>query len=155
MGQGRDEDRPNPKRRKLDFNPLRNDDRFGHLPSRSRSRASTPRGQRGVSTPRQHEFDGPEPGVTEEDANALDRDWYAGDEFGHTFGDDTHNPFGSYNEGSWVEKEAREKALIEKKAGRFARMSARHTKAEGRRRVGDKSDAYQWRRPAEGCRRCL
>ena len=25
---------------------------------------------------------------------ALDRDWYLGDEFGHTAGDDSHNPFG-------------------------------------------------------------
>lgn len=25
---------------------------------------------------------------------ALDRDWYTGDEFGHTMGDDSHNPFG-------------------------------------------------------------
>lgn len=32
---------------------------------------------------------------------ALDRDWYLGDEFGHTVGDDSHNPFGEglYDEG--------------------------------------------------------
>jgi len=63
--------------------------------------------------------------VSQEDATALDRDWYAGDEFGHTFGDETHNPFGSYDDSSWAEKQDREKALVERKAGRFDRMSAR------------------------------
>src|SRR3569833_1026126 len=125
MERDKDGPRANPKRRKLDFNPLRNDERFGHLPSRNISRSSTPRGHRGGSTPRQSEFDGPEPGVPEEEVRALDRDWYAGDEFGHTFGDDSHNPFGSYDDGSWAEKEQREKALIEKKAGRSDRMSVR------------------------------
>ncbi len=97
-----------PKRRKLDFNPLRSDDRFA-VPARpvcqkwpcglfyleipksnwERIESSTPRAQSSyASTPRQQEFDGPEPFVTEEDSNALDRDWYDGDEFGHTFGDD-------------------------------------------------------------------
>jgi pre-mRNA-splicing factor ATP-dependent RNA helicase DHX38/PRP16 len=129
-----------PKRRKLDFNPLRSDGRFvvpdkpasrnentpGPL-SQSRigngSRASTPRSQsRYASTPRQEEFDGPEKGVDVEDSNALDRDWYAGDENGgHTFGDDSHNPFGSYDN-SWADQQ-REVALAEKKTGK--RMTAR------------------------------
>ncbi|EON97291.1 putative pre-mrna-splicing factor atp-dependent rna helicase prp16 protein [Phaeoacremonium minimum UCRPA7] len=138
---GREDGGFNAKRRKLNFNPLRSDDRFGDLPSRNgpssrahsrvatgpNSRSSTPRGHHGyASTPQPHqqEFDGPEPGVDQEDVNALDRDWYAGDEFGHTFGDDSHNPFGAYDS-SWAEKEEREKALVEKKAGRFDRMSAR------------------------------
>lgn len=136
----RDDGEASPKRRKLDFNPLRSDDRFalpgkpasarnGHA-SRSESRvrvesrASTPRGQPRYtpsSTPRQEEFDGPEPAVDIEDSNALDRDWYDGDEFGHTFGDDSHNPFGSYDN-SWADQQ-REAALAEKKTGK--RMTAR------------------------------
>ncbi|PMD39800.1 P-loop containing nucleoside triphosphate hydrolase protein [Hyaloscypha variabilis F] len=143
----RDEGEVSPKRRKLDFNPLRSDDRFvvparpssvkngqtGSSVSRSQSRvgngsrASTPRAQsRYPSTPRQQEFDGPEPFVDEEDSNALDRDWYAGDELGHTFGDDTHNPFGSYDN-SWADQQ-REAALVEKKTGK--RMSARATQKQ-------------------------
>ncbi|KAK3937125.1 P-loop containing nucleoside triphosphate hydrolase protein [Diplogelasinospora grovesii] len=146
MGRDFDEDRSF-KRRKLDFNPLRSDDRFGDLPSRTQNRgargadgshggfnsrhprASTPRaGSRfaGSSTPRQHGFDGPEAGVTDQDAtNALDRDWYGGDDDlgGHTFGDDTHNPFG--DESGWAAQE-REAAMVEKKIGQFSRgMNAR------------------------------
>lgn len=131
-----DDDRSN-KRRKLDFNPLRSDDRFGDLPSRVQnrsngsfnSRSSTPRaGSRlaGAATPRQREFDGPEPGVDDPDAvNALDRDWYGGDDDlgGHTFGDDSHNPFG--DDSGWAAQE-REAAAVEKKVGQFSRgMGAR------------------------------
>ncbi len=131
-----DDDRSN-KRRKLDFNPLRSDDRFGDLPSRVQnrsngsfnSRSSTPRaGSRlaGAATPRQREFDGPEPGVNDPDAvNALDRDWYGGDDDlgGHTFGDDSHNPFG--DDSGWAAQE-REAAMVEKKVGQFSRgMGAR------------------------------
>ncbi len=133
-----------PKRRKLDFNPLRSDDRFivparhsprnnSQAPTRSQSRvgnssrASTPRAQSWwPSTPKQQEFDGPEPGVDVEDSTALDRDWYAGDESGHTFGDDSHNPFGSYDN-SWADQQ-REAALVEKKTGK--RMSARATQKQ-------------------------
>ena len=57
------------------------------------SRSQTPRGSRSA-TPHQSEFDGPEPSFAEDDVNALDRDWYGGEENGHTFGDETHNPFG-------------------------------------------------------------
>ncbi|KAI1096077.1 P-loop containing nucleoside triphosphate hydrolase protein [Rostrohypoxylon terebratum] len=124
------------KRRKLDFNPLRSDDRYSSLPSRSHPsrphgrfqhgsnpRASTPRAQSHYpSTPKQSEFDGPEPQVSLEEQNALDRDWYAGDETGHIFGDDSHNPFGSYDT-SWVEQQQREAEMIEKKAGKH--MNAR------------------------------
>jgi pre-mRNA-splicing factor ATP-dependent RNA helicase DHX38/PRP16 len=131
------EDDRSTKRRKVDFNPLRSDDRFGDLPSRVQnrsngsfnSRSSTPRaGSRlaGGATPRQREFDGPEPGVNDPDAvNALDRDWYGGDDDlgGHTFGDDSHNPFG--DDSGWAAQE-REAALVEKKVGQFSRgMSAR------------------------------
>ncbi|KAI0553563.1 P-loop containing nucleoside triphosphate hydrolase protein [Xylaria curta] len=98
-----------PKRRKLDFNPLRSDDRYSSLPSRSNNAS--------------REFDGPEPLVSHEDQLALDRDWYGGDETGgHTFGDDSHNPFGSYDT-SWVEQQQREAQMVEKKAGRH--MNAR------------------------------
>ncbi|KAK1774444.1 P-loop containing nucleoside triphosphate hydrolase protein [Copromyces sp. CBS 386.78] len=143
MGRDDNDDRSF-KRRKIDFNPLRSDDRFSDLPSRAphkgprgangnnasfNTRASTPRvGSRygGGETPRQKEFDGPEPGVNDDDAtNALDRDWYGGDDDlgGHTFGDDSHNPFG--DEGAWAAQE-REAALAEKKIGQMARgMSAR------------------------------
>lgn len=77
---------------------------------------------RNVGTPRQQEFDGPEPLVSEEDSNALDRDWYAGDEFGHyTFGDEAHNPFGP-SDSTWAEQQ-REAALAEKKNGK--RVSAK------------------------------
>ncbi|KAI1338558.1 P-loop containing nucleoside triphosphate hydrolase protein [Xylariaceae sp. FL0016] len=126
-----------PKRRKLDFNPLRSDDRYSSLPNRSHtlsrqhnrfangssSRASTPRGQSSYpATPRQNESDSQDM-VFDEDEKALDRDWYGGDESGgHTFGDDSHNPFGSYDE-SWVEQQQREVAMVEKKAGR--QMNAR------------------------------
>jgi len=148
MGRDHEGDRTN-KRRKLDFNPLRSDDRFGDLPSRSQgrprpangsshgpfsSRSSTPRaGSRyaGGATPKQTEFDGPEPGVVDQEAvNALDRDWYGGDDDlgGYTFGDDTHNPFNDGGAGGgagWAAQE-REAALAEKKVAQFSKgMSAR------------------------------
>ena len=86
-----------------------------------RSRSSTPRGDRNASTPHQHEFDGPEPFIADEETNALDRDWYAGDEFGHVFGDETHNPFGGADS-TWADQQ-REAALAEKKNGK--RLTAR------------------------------
>ena len=52
---------------------------------------------------------------------ALDRDWYAADEFGHAFGDETHNPFGPADS-SWADQQ-REVALTEKKNSK--RQSAR------------------------------
>lgn len=85
------------------------------------SRSSTPRSGYRASTPRQKEFDGPEPLVNLEDSNALDRDWYGGEESGHAYGDETHNPFGSVDN-SWVDKQ-KEVALSEKKNGR--RLNAR------------------------------
>ena len=82
---------------------------------------STLRAVRDASTPTQQEFDGPEPGVSEADLNALDRDWYAGDEFGYSLGDESHNPFGSVDT-SWADQQ-REAALAEKKNSK--RISAR------------------------------
>lgn len=85
------------------------------------SRSSTPRGDRGASTPHQSEFDGPEPFIQDEEAQALDRDWYLGDDFGHTFGDESHNPFGGA-EASWTDR-LREQELANKKLGK--RMTAK------------------------------
>jgi len=150
MGRDDGDDRSN-KRRKLDLNPLRSDDRFGDLPSRPqggyrgsrigndnngnfRGRASTPRaGSRfnGAETPRQNRFDGPEAGLNDQEtANALDRDWYGGDDDlgGHTFGDDSHNPFG--DESGWAAQE-REAAMVEKKVSQLSRgMNARQVQKQ-------------------------
>ena len=115
----------NPKRIKLDL------ELFSVQPRPRTSKASrtaitalrstTPRNARYTSTPRQQEFDGPEPMVNEEDSKALDRDWYAGDEFGHTFGDESHNPFGSLDS-TWADQQ-KEAALAEKKNNK--RVNAR------------------------------
>lgn len=144
MGRDDDDDDRSNKRRKIDFNPLRSDDRFGDLPTRSPSRgyktsngsngafgprSSTPRaGSRlaGSSTPSRRDSDGP--GARDQDpsaAKALDRDWYGGDDDlgGHTFGDDSHNPFG--DESSWAAQE-REAAMVEKKISQMSKgMNAR------------------------------
>jgi len=86
------------------------------------SRSATPKGNRNASTPHQSEFDGPEPYIQdEEETNALDRDWYAGDEYGHTFGDESHNPFGGADV-SWADRQ-QEKALADRKLGK--RVTAR------------------------------
>jgi len=48
--------------------------------------------------------------MSEEYSTALDRDWYGGDELGaHAFGDETHNPFGSYGY-SWEAEQQQERA---------------------------------------------
>lgn len=73
--------------------------------------------------------DGPT-GAPESDANddtVLDRDWYAADELGHAFGDETHNPFGTDSDSVWAEEhqhqQLQEHALLEKK--HHKRLSAR------------------------------
>jgi pre-mRNA-splicing factor ATP-dependent RNA helicase DHX38/PRP16 len=130
----RHEDDRSHKRRKLDFNPLRSDDRFAaDLPSRSQSRhtpkhtftssssrASTPRGgstryNAGAATPNP-----PQDAVPDETSTALDRDWYGGDDDlgGHTFGDETHNPFG--DETGYAAVAEREAAMATKKTALFA-----------------------------------
>lgn len=139
----RDEKDRSHKRRKLDFNPLRNDDRFSDLPSRSHSRgpkqqqqqnghghvfssssrASTPRFAGGSTpNPRQKPLDEVPDGYEDADGDAsatLDRDWYGGDDDlgGHTFGDDTHNPFGDESGYAAAEREA---AMASKKTALFA-----------------------------------
>lgn len=85
--------------------------RFSRPSDRSHSRAPKPKSQ-----PHQEEFEGPEPFFNDEDTNALDRDWYEGDEFGHAFGDETHNPFGG-TDVSWADRQ-REQALADKKLGK-------------------------------------
>ncbi|PGH10203.1 hypothetical protein AJ80_07562 [Polytolypa hystricis UAMH7299] len=125
-----------PKRRKLDGDRFASASRI--VPSSAKhvyapksrlrdsnaaSRSSTPRGTRDDSgaTPHQTGFEGPEPSLSREDNLALDRDWYAGDDLGHTFGDETHNPFGGADN-TWTDQ-LREAALSEKKNNK--RMSAR------------------------------
>jgi pre-mRNA-splicing factor ATP-dependent RNA helicase DHX38/PRP16 len=100
--------------------------RFERRPTErfANARQSTARSSRlGGATPRMpSSFDrDPEegPSALEDDA-VLDRDWYASDELGHAFGDETHNPFGTEN--SWADQQ-REQALLEKKRGK--RISAR------------------------------
>src|SRR6201996_7904379 len=120
-----------PKRRKYvgDFRPAQTDSaedlgpslnlqhakgRFARTPDGDRSRSRRPK-------PHQEEFDGPEPFFNDEDTAAMDRDWYAGDEFGHTFGDETHNPFGGAD-AAWADRQ-REQVLLDKKLGK--RMTAK------------------------------
>jgi pre-mRNA-splicing factor ATP-dependent RNA helicase DHX38/PRP16 len=59
--------------------------------------------------------------VDDLDSTALDRDWYTGEENGHTFGDDSHNPFGGADD-TWLDQQ-REAVLTEKKKN--SRTSAR------------------------------
>lgn len=90
--------------------------------SQASSRAQTPRLHENGSTPKQKSFNGPEPPVEDFDSMALDRDWYGGEENGHTFGDDSHNPFGGA-ESTWLDAQ-REAALTEKKQNNRASMRA-------------------------------
>ncbi|WQF84960.1 Putative helicase, P-loop containing nucleoside triphosphate hydrolase [Colletotrichum destructivum] len=100
MYDNRDGSGPSFKRRRIDGGRFQDSGR------------STPRDSRAAETPAR---DVPEP--TDEDSNALDRDWYLGDEFGgHTFGDDSHNPFVAY--ASW-EAEKQEAVKAEKMSSRF------------------------------------
>lgn len=132
-----------PKRRRLDFNPLRSDDRWDDVPARKNgssnangrfsSGRSTPRGgNANAGTPepqRPATNDEPNPQDDADDALALDRDWYAGDESGHTFGDDAHNPFASYDN-SWAETQEQERAMVEKRVGRFDRQSTKQAQKQ-------------------------
>lgn len=132
-----------PKRRRLDFNPLRSDDRWDDVPARKNgssnvngrfsSGRSTPRGgNANAATPepqRPAANDEPDPQDDADDAIALDRDWYAGDESGHTFGDDAHNPFASYDN-SWAETQEQERAMVEKRVGRFDRQSTKQAQKQ-------------------------
>jgi pre-mRNA-splicing factor ATP-dependent RNA helicase DHX38/PRP16 len=85
--------------------------------SASASGSSTPRFRPGNdrSRPRQGEFDTPEPNVDNDDQLALDRDWYGGEENGHAFGDETHNPFGGADWSWGGDGAAQEDAMAAKK----------------------------------------
>ncbi|CAG9971334.1 unnamed protein product [Clonostachys byssicola] len=111
MGEDREYQGFNPKRRRVDSS--RPPPKF-----QNGWRASTPRGQSqypGTPPPRDQDGLGP----TDEDAKALDRDWYGADEFGgHVFGDDTHNPFASYEMSAWENQQV-ESAKAEKMASRY------------------------------------
>ncbi|CAH0016164.1 unnamed protein product [Clonostachys rhizophaga] len=111
MGEDREYQGYNPKRRRVDSS--RPQPKF-----QNGWRASTPRGQSqypGTPPPRDQDVLGP----TDEDAKALDRDWYGADEFGgHVFGDDTHNPFASYEMSAWENQQV-ESAKAEKMASRY------------------------------------
>lgn len=116
-----------PKRRKLD------DEEYSIAPQpkfrkpnrprdrdrdRDRNGAQNGDGERAPQKP----FEGSEPLVEDFDSMALDRDWYGGEENGHTFGDDSHNPFGG-TESSWQDAQ-REAALTERKLNNRASMRA-------------------------------
>ncbi|VUC20537.1 unnamed protein product [Clonostachys rosea] len=111
MGEDREYQGYNPKRRRVDSS--RPQPKF-----QNGWRASTPRGQsQYTGTPPPRDQDGLAP--TDEDAKALDRDWYGADEFGgHVFGDDTHNPFASYEMSAWENQQV-ESAKAEKMASRY------------------------------------
>ncbi|EWC45216.1 hypothetical protein DRE_05943 [Drechslerella stenobrocha 248] len=103
--------------RRHDPTPLRTDRFAGGRVTTSRTSryaAATPRTNAAIR-------DSDEGFYGQDDSQAMDRDWYAGDEMGHTFGDETHNPFGS-TENSWADQQ-REQALADRRTGK--RMSAR------------------------------
>ncbi|KAF1351234.1 P-loop containing nucleoside triphosphate hydrolase protein [Delphinella strobiligena] len=124
----RDDVQHSPKRRRIDSSDD-SDAHFSMQPSRRPYRPSHLRHEDGPSssrpspTPRQKEFDGPEPGISTEDSNNLDRDWYLGDEGGATLGDEAHNPFGDA-EATW-EDQQREAAIFEKKLAAQRRANPR------------------------------
>ncbi|RYO14134.1 Pre-mRNA-splicing factor ATP-dependent RNA helicase [Alternaria tenuissima] len=113
-----------PKRRKLDPEEysIAPRPKFRKPNHPASSRAHPPKSQDNGADPSQKSFDGPEPLVEDFDSMALDRDWYGGEENGHTFGDDTHNPFGGA-ESTWLDAQ-REAALTEKKLNNRASMRA-------------------------------
>jgi pre-mRNA-splicing factor ATP-dependent RNA helicase DHX38/PRP16 len=113
-----------PKRRKLDPEEysIAPRPKFRKPNNHRDSRGQTPRILENGSTPNQKSFDGPEPLLEDFDSMALDRDWYGGEENGHTFGDDSHNPFGGA-ESAWQDAQ-REAALTEKKQNNRASMRA-------------------------------
>lgn len=127
-----DRDR-DPKRRRLNFNPLRSDDRWDDVPARrlASSGRSTPRGgHQNVATPEPPPANDNDSFLPQDpDDAARDRDWYDGDELGHTFGDDSHNPFGVYDN-SWVESQEQERAMVEKRVGRFDRQSTKQAQKQ-------------------------
>ncbi|KAL5121295.1 DEAH-box RNA helicase prp16 [Pleosporales sp. CAS-2024a] len=121
-----------PKRRRLDpdeyFIAPRPKFRKPNHPRDAPSSRGQTRANENGSTPNQKSLDGPEPLIEDFDSMALDRDWYGGEENGHTFGDDSHNPFGGA-ESSWLDAQ-REAALTEKKQNNRASMRAQQKKKD-------------------------
>ncbi|KAK5124268.1 DEAH-box RNA helicase prp16 [Meristemomyces frigidus] len=110
------------KRRRIDAG-----DEHLSIKPRFQQRDATPRSYRDgtpVSRP-QAEFDGPERGVSTEDANALDRDWYNTGEEGAALGDEAHNPFGGGEDSTWADQE-RERVLLEKKMAVRSKVNPKH-----------------------------
>ncbi|KAG6231592.1 hypothetical protein E4U26_006744 [Claviceps purpurea] len=112
MASNRDYDGYNPKRRRLDSS--RPSDRFQNGPSTPRAKSSY------AATPtREGEKEEDYQQPADEDMLALEREWYGGDELGgHAFGDDTHNPFASYEVSAW-EAEQQETSKADKMASRY------------------------------------
>ncbi|KAG6174862.1 hypothetical protein E4U51_000096 [Claviceps purpurea] len=112
MASNRDYDGYNPKRRRLDSS--RPSDRFQNGSSTPRAKSSY------TATPtREGEKEEDYQQPADEDMLALEREWYGGDELGgHAFGDDTHNPFASYEVSAW-EAEQQETSKADKMASRY------------------------------------
>ncbi|KAF3938543.1 hypothetical protein ABW19_dt0208119 [Dactylella cylindrospora] len=120
----RDDDRDNYRSRQSSDNLRRDDPTPLRQDRYAGGRATTSRTSRySAATPRTNAAirDSDEGFYDPEDTQAMDRDWYAGDESGHTFGDEAHNPFGSLDN-SWADQQ-REMAMVERKTAK--RMSAR------------------------------
>jgi len=113
-----------PKRRKLDPEEysIAPRPKFRKPNNPASSRAQTPRTHENGSGTHQKSSNAPEPLVEDFDDMQLDRDWYGGEENGHTYGDDSHNPFGGA-ESMWIDAQ-REAALTEKKQNNRASMRA-------------------------------
>ena len=118
--------RDSPKRRKLDHDEDEQQPQFS-IRSQGKSRRqqlrqspSAPgnvRNSKNAPTNNKPTFDNSgSDAFDEEDAAALDRDWYGGEENGHVLGDDSHNPFGG-TDNSWLDVQ-REAALAERKKNR-------------------------------------
>lgn len=122
MGEEREYDGYNPKRRRVDEGRPKH--RF-----QNDSRASTPRSQSRYAPTPPRQQDGQQP--TDEDALLVDRDWYGGDDLGgHAFGDDNHNPFASYEMSAWESQQV-ETAKADKMASRYdARQEQRRRENE-------------------------
>lgn len=113
MAGDRDFDGFNPKRRRMDGEPG-SGSRYNQD-----SRASTPRAQSRYAPTPKREAEPEFKELNPDDALALDRDWYGGDEFGsHAFGDEAHNPF-AYYETAGFDGKAEESAKAEKMTSRF------------------------------------
>ncbi|GAB7364152.1 hypothetical protein MBLNU230_g4703t1 [Neophaeotheca triangularis] len=88
-------------------------------------RDTTPRGYAGSTPAPQSKLEGPEPGVSEEESAALDREWYTAGEDGGAFGDESHNPFGGADEVSWADQQ-RESQMLEKKMAVRQKVNPKH-----------------------------